>query len=186
MHRGHGRNFGSASSSHTPYNASQAAAAAQALTSTLANPYTQQYSTAHSGQHNVLSQGYVSSHYAQAYAQAAPSAPLLTAQGYSLSSAYHASPYPFPGGPSTGSNAIPFQQRGRGGSQHNVSRFIPQNHGQWYEPGGFRCNYHQCTFAGSKKSVEIHMMDRHLIYPPGWEKRRQKSDWDADPSLNNG
>ncbi|EPQ60715.1 hypothetical protein GLOTRDRAFT_118856 [Gloeophyllum trabeum ATCC 11539] len=35
---------------------------------------------------------------------------------------------------------------------------------------------------GSKKSVEIHMMDRHLIYPPGWEKR-QKNDWDADPSL---
>jgi Nuclear fragile X mental retardation-interacting protein 1 (NUFIP1) len=27
------------------------------------------------------------------------------------------------------------------------------------------------------------MMDRHLIYPPGWEKRRKKPDWDADPSL---
>lgn len=27
------------------------------------------------------------------------------------------------------------------------------------------------------------MMDRHLIYPPGWEKRQNKRDWDADPSL---
>jgi len=26
-------------------------------------------------------------------------------------------------------------------------------------------------------------MDRHLIYPPGWEKRKKKADWDADPSL---
>lgn len=26
------------------------------------------------------------------------------------------------------------------------------------------------------------MMDRHLIYPPGWDKKK-KSDWDADPSL---
>ncbi|KAI0931997.1 hypothetical protein AcV5_004648 [Taiwanofungus camphoratus] len=27
------------------------------------------------------------------------------------------------------------------------------------------------------------MMDRHLIYPPSWENRKRKSDWDADPSL---
>ncbi|KAI0660463.1 nuclear fragile X mental retardation-interacting protein 1-domain-containing protein [Cubamyces menziesii] len=26
-------------------------------------------------------------------------------------------------------------------------------------------------------------MDRHLIYPPGWENRKKKDDWDADPSL---
>ncbi|KAF4605299.1 hypothetical protein EYR40_004083 [Pleurotus pulmonarius] len=26
-------------------------------------------------------------------------------------------------------------------------------------------------------------MDRHLIYPPGWDKQRKKNDWDADPSL---
>jgi hypothetical protein len=26
------------------------------------------------------------------------------------------------------------------------------------------------------------MMDRHLIYPPGWDSKKQK-DWDADPSL---
>jgi len=26
-------------------------------------------------------------------------------------------------------------------------------------------------------------MDRHLIYPSGWEKRQKKRDWDADPSL---
>jgi len=27
------------------------------------------------------------------------------------------------------------------------------------------------------------MMDRHLIYPSGWEKRKKKPEWDADPSL---
>ncbi|RXW24778.1 hypothetical protein EST38_g1110 [Candolleomyces aberdarensis] len=26
-------------------------------------------------------------------------------------------------------------------------------------------------------------MDRHLIFPPGWEKRPKKPEWDADPSL---
>ena len=53
----------------------------------------------------------------------------------------------------------------------------------WYQPGNNRCNQQGCTFFGSNKSVEIHMMDRHLIYPPGWEKRKKKPDWDADPSL---
>ena len=53
----------------------------------------------------------------------------------------------------------------------------------WYQPGKNRCNQQGCTFFGSYKSVEIHKMDRHLIYPSGWEKRKKKSDWDADPSL---
>lgn len=34
----------------------------------------------------------------------------------------------------------------------------------------------------SKEMLETHMMDRHLIYPPGFLKKRV-SDWDADPSL---
>jgi len=42
--------------------------------------------------------------------------------------------------------------------------------------------YDQCTFSGSQKAVEIHMMDRHLIYPPNHNKNKQR-DWDADPSL---
>ncbi|KAI9060188.1 hypothetical protein FKP32DRAFT_1528605, partial [Trametes sanguinea] len=53
----------------------------------------------------------------------------------------------------------------------------------WYQPGNVRCSQQGCSFTGSKKSVEIHMMDRHLIYPPGWEKRKKRDDWDADPSL---
>lgn len=48
--------------------------------------------------------------------------------------------------------------------------------------GTHRCTYDQCTFSGSQKSVEIHMMDRHLIYPPNYNKNRQR-DWDTDPSL---
>ncbi|TEB39289.1 hypothetical protein FA13DRAFT_1761289 [Coprinellus micaceus] len=55
--------------------------------------------------------------------------------------------------------------------------------GNWYQPGNKRCTYRGCTFTGSHSSVETHMMDRHLIYPPGLEKRKKKNDWDADPSL---
>jgi len=56
----------------------------------------------------------------------------------------------------------------------------PAPMGSWYQPGNVRCTYQGCSFTGSHKSVEIHRMDRHLIYPPGWQN---KSDWDADPSL---
>ncbi|KAF8078532.1 hypothetical protein FPV67DRAFT_60507 [Lyophyllum atratum] len=53
----------------------------------------------------------------------------------------------------------------------------------WYQPGSSRCTHQGCSFIGSFKALETHMMDRHLIYPPGWEKRPRKQDWDADPSL---
>lgn len=53
----------------------------------------------------------------------------------------------------------------------------------WYQSGNHHCSQQGCTFFGSHKSVEIHMMDRHLIYPPGWENRNKKPSWDADPSL---
>ncbi|KAF7306998.1 Nuclear fragile X mental retardation-interacting protein 1 [Mycena indigotica] len=53
----------------------------------------------------------------------------------------------------------------------------------WYQPGNVRCTYKTCTFSGSKQSVETHMMDRHLIFPAGWDKRKKEPQWDADPSL---
>ena len=48
--------------------------------------------------------------------------------------------------------------------------------------GTHKCTYDQWTFSGSQKTVEIHMMDRHLIYPSNYNKNRQR-DWDTDPSL---
>lgn len=65
----------------------------------------------------------------------------------------------------------------------SLPNFLPQATPRWAQPGGHRCKKPGCTFTGSHKSVETHMMDRHLIYPPGWEKRKKDSDWDADPSL---
>lgn len=62
----------------------------------------------------------------------------------------------------------------------------PPRHGPWYQPGNARCTHRGCSFTGSGKAVEIHMMDRHLIFPPGWEQRNRAQDWDADPSLKNG
>ena len=64
--------------------------------------------------------------------------------------------------PSTSTSAPTFQPRPRPRGSHG-------------------CTHDRCTFSGSQKAVEIHMMDRHLIYPPN-HKNKQR-DWDADPSL---
>ncbi|KAG6842582.1 hypothetical protein C0991_000108 [Blastosporella zonata] len=53
----------------------------------------------------------------------------------------------------------------------------------WCQPGHSRCTYKGCQFTGAPKTLELHMMDRHLIYPPGWGRRPKKPEWDADPSL---
>ncbi|KAJ6604736.1 nuclear fragile X mental retardation-interacting protein 1-domain-containing protein [Mycena vulgaris] len=102
-------------------------------------------------------QAYYSSHYAQAYMQQHQPA-ATTPQGYTLSPAYN------PAGPQNAS--VP-----------STSSAV------WYQPGSSRCTYKTCTFRGSAQTVETHMMDRHLIFPPGWEKRPKKPEWDADPSL---
>ncbi|KAJ7103439.1 nuclear fragile X mental retardation-interacting protein 1-domain-containing protein [Mycena belliarum] len=96
-----------------------------------------------------------SSHYAQAYMQQQAAA--VPQQGYSLPSPYN---------PSVQQNAIP-----------------STSSAPWYQPGSSRCTYKTCTFRGSPQTVEIHMMDRHLIHPAGWEKRKKQPEWDADPSL---
>ncbi|KAJ7110128.1 nuclear fragile X mental retardation-interacting protein 1-domain-containing protein [Mycena epipterygia] len=104
-------------------------------------------------------QSYYSSHYAQAYMQQqGPPAGATTPQGYTLSSTYNNPAPQNLNAPSTSSAA-------------------------WYQPGSSRCTYKTCTFRGSPQTVETHMMDRHLIYPPGWDQRKKKPDWDADPSL---
>ncbi|KAI0639790.1 nuclear fragile X mental retardation-interacting protein 1-domain-containing protein [Trametes polyzona] len=143
--------------------------AAQAVAAALTNPYGQAY-----GGQFAYGQA---SHYAQAYAQyyngAGPSH--VTADGYTISSTY------VPG--TQYNNSAPYQAPTRPPAQK------PQGHGGgqgqpgWYQPGSCRCTHPGCSFAGSKKALEIHMMDRHLIYPPGWDKRKKKNDWDADPSL---
>ncbi|KAI0756615.1 nuclear fragile X mental retardation-interacting protein 1-domain-containing protein [Daedaleopsis nitida] len=98
----------------------------------------------------------------------------MTADGYTLSSTY------VPGTQNTaprGPRQIPghrVQTHSHGGGQAPVG---------WYQPGTCRCSMQGCSFTGSKKAVDIHMMDRHLVYPPGWEYRKRKNDWDADPSL---
>lgn len=143
--------------------------AAHAVTAALSNPYSQTYSQFSYPQ---------ASHYAQAYAQYRPlgsfSAVGTTAEGYTLSPTYV-----------TGSYHGNFQNNMSAGPSQNP--FLnPQNSratSHWYQTGNCKCTHRGCSFIGSKKAVEIHMMDRHLIYPPSWENRKRKSDWDADPSL---
>ena len=111
-----------------------------------------------------------SSHYAQAY---------MNTEDVASSSTYNAQQewFSYPGLPnsslSPARNFLP-----HAGPSHSR---IPPPQGSWYQPGNVQCA--TCAFRGSKKSVEIHMMDRHLIFPPGWHKRPRKADWDADPSL---
>ena len=107
-----------------------------------------------------------SSHYAQALAKAAH--PPTTLEGYTLSSTYTAEHVRRP--------PMPTPTHHRPTTQHR------HQSSSWYQPGNHRCSYHGCNFTGSQKSLEVHMMDRHLIYPPGWNKRK-KGEWDADPSL---
>lgn len=139
-----------------------------ALTSALANPYAQHYA----------------SHYYQAYVQAYSNGPPRTTRdGYTLSSTY------VPGTAGQASRAMsslptPFPLERPPPQAHSQTVVKPiRSHltfGSWYQPGGCRCTRQGCPFTGSRKSVEIHMMDRHLIFPSGWQK---KDNWDADPSL---
>lgn len=142
-----------------------------ALTSALANPYAQHYAPTH-----------MSPHYFQAYVQAYSNPrPRTTADGYTLSSTYvpgaenqtRRAPSTLPSPRDRPSVQAPSQATMKPISNHLT-------YGSWYQPGNCRCTRQGCPFTGSRKSVEIHMMDRHFIYPPGWEK---KDDWDADPSL---
>jgi hypothetical protein len=101
-------------------------------------------------------------------AQRQPPGPPTTPDGYTISSAFT---------PSFSFNP----ERTR--APETNCRQRTQSSSSWYQPGNSKCSYPGCNFSGSHKSLEIHKMDRHLIYPPNWEKRNQKSDWDADPSL---
>ncbi|KAF9229384.1 hypothetical protein BS17DRAFT_824965 [Gyrodon lividus] len=143
-----------------------------AITAALTNPYAQQYV-----QHNA------SPHYYHAYMQAySNGAPVTTAEGYTLSSTY------VPGSRmSRGTLSTPIappQLPPSAQQQTTTVRQIPNplTYGSWYQAGNCRCTRQRCPFTGSRKAVEIHMMDRHLVFPPGWQKR-QKDDWDADLSL---
>ncbi|KDR85082.1 hypothetical protein GALMADRAFT_260786 [Galerina marginata CBS 339.88] len=104
---------------------------------------------------------YYNSHYVQAYQQPPPSgAPHL----------------PIPGSQNRNANYT-MQESSSLRAWNNNTQPI------WYQTGNSRCSHPGCTFTGSHKTVEIHMMDRHLIYPPGWGNRKNKNEWDADPSL---
>ncbi|KAJ3490558.1 hypothetical protein NLI96_g1364 [Meripilus lineatus] len=129
----------------------------------------------------------LSPHYAQAYMQYNAASlpgggspwPMTTSEGYTYSSTFvpgqQSQPFPSTsfsnGGLGTGSSGFPFQTTPAPPSQ------------SWYSPGNARCKQAGCRFSGSAKAVELHMMDRHLVYPPGWDKRKKRPDWDADPSL---
>ncbi|KJA29149.1 hypothetical protein HYPSUDRAFT_127889 [Hypholoma sublateritium FD-334 SS-4] len=97
-------------------------------------------------------------------------------QAYTLSQSLPQSPHLSSGPINSSANFI---AQGNAGQTRNFAAASSS----WYQHGNHRCTYNGCAFTGSTKSVELHMMDRHLIYPPGWDQRKKRSDWDADPSL---
>jgi len=142
----------------------QAASLARTLASTLVNPYS-------------------ISHLTPASYGLPPSPHHVNTQGYTFSSTYNplahpssylSAPYPSPA-PSFGN--LPSTS----GSRNALPRGTPPTH--WYTAGNTKCTHPGCTFTGSANSVQVHMMDRHLIHPQGWHARKRQPDWDADPSL---
>ncbi|KAH6917299.1 hypothetical protein BKA70DRAFT_330195 [Coprinopsis sp. MPI-PUGE-AT-0042] len=118
---------------------------------------------------NYFQRGAYSSHYAQAYLQAQGIQPALPAPPHaSTHGAYSQS----------GPSSRPYNNNNANRPQRPV-----QPTGAWYQAGHSRCSYKNCQFTGAPKALEIHMMDRHLIFPPGWDKKAKKDEWDADPSL---
>jgi hypothetical protein len=57
----------------------------------------------------------------------------------------------------------------------------PIRHG----PGGpYRCAHPGCPWSGpTPKALEIHKMDRHLIFPPGWKPRKGPPDGEGGYAL---
>ncbi|KAG9222894.1 hypothetical protein CCMSSC00406_0000417 [Pleurotus cornucopiae] len=112
--------------------------------------------------------GAYSSHYARAYMQ-------------SLGGQQGSHPAPQPS-TSTSFYEPPFNS-GTSNGNHQQRAPFDARPPSWHQHGSHRCTYPNCRFTGSPKTLEIHRMDRHLIYPPGWDQQRKKNDWDADPSL---
>ncbi|KAH7100184.1 nuclear fragile X mental retardation-interacting protein 1-domain-containing protein [Auriculariales sp. MPI-PUGE-AT-0066] len=180
------------------------AAAAQALRNALSNPYANAMQQQQQQQQFRAPQ--VLWPQANSYGVS-----YVTPEGYSISSAYN----PMRAVPQQQPQQQPAAPHGRGASHlrgRGAPRGRPQHsspyssgvrdsgyqtnygagpssrtsYGNSYgQGGGSRCTHSGCSFAGSAKTVEIHMMDRHLIYPPGY-MHKKKGDWDADPALNNG
>lgn len=73
--------------------------------------------------------------------------PLITSEGYTLSSTFS-------------------------GTSAN-RQFVPRNNFQ--SGGNIPCTRQGCSYLGrSNKDVELHMMDRHFIYPPGHNQNAGK------------
>ena len=137
-------------------------ALARSLTSALANPYAELNHTPH---------------YTATYAPR----PHVNPQGYAYSSTYNPLNHFSSHSSTSWHSPTPSFSNPSSASGSRFPRGAPPTH--WYAPGNSKCTHSGCTFTGSVNSVQTHMMDRHLIYPPGWNPRKRQPDWDADPSL---
>jgi hypothetical protein len=101
-----------------------------------------------------------------------------TAEGYTLSSTYR--PAAIPAIDRVLPLPEPNEQVTEPFVRHPPNSNRPPAQPFWLTPGHHPCTYPGCAFKASRQSVEIHMMDRHLIHPAGWKEEKS---WDADTSL---
>ncbi|KAL7410195.1 hypothetical protein BDY24DRAFT_436516 [Mrakia frigida] len=118
------------------------------------------------------------------------SLPQLNAQGYTISSAfYNAQPpplptpsyaYPPPYLPSSSSNHYSSNASASSSSQPPAPR--PPQPNRRLDTSKIsclpmrNCSLSGCSYTGLYKDVEIHEMDRHLIFPAGWKEKKGKRD----------
>jgi hypothetical protein len=103
----------------------------------------------------------------------------FTSDGYALSSTYNPSLQH-----SYSQQYAPLPTAAQPSTDHTGQRAPVSNpNSTWLTRGNHRCTYQGCKFTASAQSVEIHMMDRHLIYPAHWDKKKQQNTWDGDPSF---
>lgn len=96
--------------------------------------------------------------------------PQTTPDGYTLSSTYV---------PNSGAN-VPTSYSGGSNSLPSSSR----QQGGYHNGGAYPCKRQGCSYRGtSPKDTELHMMDRHFIYPPGYHQdgRKRKRDEGGGP-----
>lgn len=91
--------------------------------------------------------------------------PHTTPEGYTISSAYV---------PNSAANSAANAPTLYFGGNNSLPSFSRQN-GGYHNSGAHTCKRQGCGYRGSSaKDTELHMMDRHFIYPPGYHQNGQK------------
>ncbi|CDZ97037.1 Zinc finger, CCCH-type [Phaffia rhodozyma] len=104
-----------------------------------------------------------------------------TPQGYTLSTHFTSQPVSSPSAPSSSSftpkssSSISDHPHPTAGRSEKKAKQPKLDHQALNPAQRMRnCQLSSCHFTGLEKDVEIHEMDRHLIYPVGWKEKMER------------